>query len=409
MTYLSLFSGIGGLDLGLDRAGFNCVGQVECDHFAREVLAKHWPHVERWEFVQHILKEARNGRRFSVDAVVGGFPCQDISVAGKGAGIFRGTRSGLWWAMLELICLIQPRWVIAENVPALRTRGADAVLSSLSFRGYSAEAIVVGAEHVGAPHRRHRVFIVANANSDTLRQQRRRAREDGAEEAELEWAGRKKANRQSGGLGTDRRTSRDTGHDDECHAGMGDSDSGRRGKHESGRGSEGGVAAGRTGEAVANPEGRKWRSGEHDESESVGQRESGRCREMADAQRPRLEGLGADTGQPERPEPRDGGTSVADSNNGTKEHGRQARGLLRGRIGATGVQGWQWPAGPGPQHEWEPPRLVELPLGWDVDGVPARLLRFANKHALKAYGNAVVPQVAEVIGRAILVVEGGAA
>ena len=159
-TYLSLFSGIGGLDLGLDRAGFTGVGQGECDPFAAAVLERHWPGVQRWRYVRHLLKELRNGRRIDADFVVGGFTCTDISVAGKGAGIGRETRSGLYWQLLEVVCLVRPRGIILENVPALRTRGADAVLSSLEARGYAVWPTVVGAEHVGAPHRRHQVFLV---------------------------------------------------------------------------------------------------------------------------------------------------------------------------------------------------------------------------------------------------------
>lgn len=150
MTYLSLFSGIGGLDLGLDRAGWTCVGQVECDAFASAVLHKHWPEVERWRWIQHLLRDLRNGRRIPVDAVVGGFPCQDISVAGRGKGL-AGARSRLWWALLDVIRHIRPRWCVIENVPALRTRGADRVLPALDWAGYACRPLVVGVEHVGGP------------------------------------------------------------------------------------------------------------------------------------------------------------------------------------------------------------------------------------------------------------------
>lgn len=158
MRTLSLFSGIGGLDLGLERAGFEIVAQCEADPFARAVLRKHWPGVRCFEDVR-----AMDATTLDVDAVVGGFPCQDVSCAGRGLGIEHGERSGLWREFARIVREARPRWVIAENVPALRTRGADRVLGDLEAIGYTCWPLVVGAEHVGAPHRRHRVFIVAHA------------------------------------------------------------------------------------------------------------------------------------------------------------------------------------------------------------------------------------------------------
>ena len=94
-----------------------------------------------------------------VDALVGGFPCQDVSCAGKGVGVEKGTRSGLWREFARLIRCLRPRWVVAENVPALRTRGADLVVSDLEAAGYTVWPCVVGAHHVGAPHRRDRPAV----------------------------------------------------------------------------------------------------------------------------------------------------------------------------------------------------------------------------------------------------------
>lgn len=154
----SLFSGIGGFDLGLERSGMRVVWQSEVDPYASAVLRKHWPHVPNHGDVRSI----RGDTVELVDVLCGGFPCQDISVAGKGAGI-DGERSGLWREYARLIRELRPRWVVAENVPALRTRGYDRVHDDLEAEGYAVWAFVVGADDVGAPHRRKRVWIVAHA------------------------------------------------------------------------------------------------------------------------------------------------------------------------------------------------------------------------------------------------------
>lgn len=177
MKFVSLFSGIGGLDLGLERAGWECVAQVEIEPFARRVLAKHWPAVPRWADV----REIGGSDLPACDAIVGGFPCQDISVAGRGDGL-SGERSGLWFEFLRLVQEVRPVWVLAENVPALRTRGIDTVLGGLEQEGYACWPVVVGARHVGAPHRRDRVFIVArlaDADRAGLRAERSRWLLDG--------------------------------------------------------------------------------------------------------------------------------------------------------------------------------------------------------------------------------------
>lgn len=156
VTALSLFSGIGGLDLAAEAAGFAPVAFVEREPFCRAVLAHHWPEVPIHDDVA-----AFPVRRYAgVALVYGGFPCQDISCAGRGAGL-AGERSGLWFVMLDIIAALRPRFVVAENVSALRNRGVDRVLCGLEEAGYAANALVVAAEDMGAPHRRERVFIVA--------------------------------------------------------------------------------------------------------------------------------------------------------------------------------------------------------------------------------------------------------
>ena len=157
MTFGSLFAGIGGMDLGLERAGMECRWQVEIDPFCRKVLAKHWPDVPKYEDVIDVGKANLE----AVDLICGGFPCQDISVAGRGAGISEGTRSGLWLEMFRIIDELRPQVAFLENVSALLSRGLDTVLGDLAEVGYDAEWDCVPAAAVGAPHRRDRVFILA--------------------------------------------------------------------------------------------------------------------------------------------------------------------------------------------------------------------------------------------------------
>ena len=159
LTFGELFAGIGGFSLGLERAGMECKWQVEIDPYATAVLKKHWPEVPKHEDVRAFPPQGD----YSVDLICGGFPCQDLSVAGKGAGL-AGARSGLWYEFARIIGVIRPQYVLVENVSALLTRGMDAVLGTLSTLGYDAEWHVVPASAVGAPHRRERVWIVAHAN-----------------------------------------------------------------------------------------------------------------------------------------------------------------------------------------------------------------------------------------------------
>ncbi len=165
LTIGSLFSGIGGLELGLERAlGATVAWQVELDPFCRRVLAKHWPAADR------SVCDVRNAGVATlprVDLVCGGFPCQDISVAGAGAGL-SGAKSGLWFDFRRVVEELRPLAVVIENVPALRTRGLGVVLEGLAALGYDAEWGVLSAAAVGAPHLRKRLFVVAwRATADT--------------------------------------------------------------------------------------------------------------------------------------------------------------------------------------------------------------------------------------------------
>src|SRR6185312_5367478 len=159
----SLFAGIGGFDLGFERAGFKTIWQVEIDSFCRRVLAKHFPEAERFEDVRDCGKH--NLR--PVDVICGGFPCQDISNAGKRAGI-DGERSGLWSEFARIIGELRPRFVVVENVAALLGRGMGRVLGDLAEIGYDAEWQVISAAEMGALHLRERVWIVAYPNTHGL-------------------------------------------------------------------------------------------------------------------------------------------------------------------------------------------------------------------------------------------------
>ena len=157
LKVLDLFSGIGGFSLGLERTGgFKTVAFCEIDKAAQNVLKKHWPTVPIFEDIKKLKGEDVG----TIDVITGGFPCQDISLAGKGAGL-EGARSGLWWEYHRLIKETKPKWIIAENVSALRSRGLDQVLRSLAEIGYDAEWHCIPASAVGAPHRRDRIWIVA--------------------------------------------------------------------------------------------------------------------------------------------------------------------------------------------------------------------------------------------------------
>lgn len=159
---LDLFSGIGGFSLGLERTGgFRTAAFCEIDPAAQKVLTKHWPATPIFKDVSLLTKRMLDETvGVSVDVITGGFPCQDISFAGRGAGL-SGERSGLWFQFHRLVQEVQPRYAIIENVSALRTRGLDSVLGSLAQIGYDAEWHCIPASALGAPHRRDRIWIVA--------------------------------------------------------------------------------------------------------------------------------------------------------------------------------------------------------------------------------------------------------
>jgi DNA (cytosine-5)-methyltransferase 1 len=170
LSVLSLFSGIGAFDLGLERTnGFRTAAFVEIDLFCRRVLAKHWPGVPQYDDVRTLTGARLAADGIVPDVIIGGFPCTDISVAGKGAGI-EGQQSGLWSEFARLIGEIRPRYVLVENVAALLGRGMGRVLGDLSALGYDAEWDIISAADMGAPHRRERVWIIAHPGGEGRRE-----------------------------------------------------------------------------------------------------------------------------------------------------------------------------------------------------------------------------------------------
>jgi len=156
MTHGSLFAGIGGFDLGFERAGIKTVWQVEIDPFCRSILERHFPTVRRFPDVRTC--GAENLER--VDIIAGGFPCHDISRAGKREGI-TGEQSRLWIEYRRIIAELAPAWAVIENVGALTHRGLSVVLTDLHEIGYDAEWQIIPAWFVGSPQVRERTFIVA--------------------------------------------------------------------------------------------------------------------------------------------------------------------------------------------------------------------------------------------------------
>lgn len=327
LTVGSLFSGIGGLDLGLESAGFETKWFCEIEKFPQAVLRKHWPDTPIIEDVRDVTE--KNVQR--VDVIAGGFPCQDISWAGIGRGIDydlseqEGTRSGLWWEMWRVIRELRPRYVIAENVPALTHRGLDIVLGSLAQIGYDAEWQTISAASMGAPHIRERVFIVAYKQG--ARQLRKAQLQDDGAHLRQRWG-----------------------------SGVGD---------ESSRESKAGYVA----------------YGDNPRLEGRGQqRGKGGCIGSGCLKVAQPDWFAGDTGQPWPVSFKLGNAGI------TGLEGQERRGLQgagRQTVGATDSN---------KRHKW-------VEAEYDFRGVAYGVSDRVG--ALKGYGNAVVPQVGYLVGRAV--------
>ena len=280
------------------------VAFCESNPFCRQVLAERWPQIDCYHDVQELDATELVARYGPIDLICGGFPCQDISLAGKGAGL-AGARSGLWVHFARIIRDVRPRWVVIENVSALRRRGLGTVLADLAALRYDAEWHCIPASYVGAPHQRDRLWIIAYAERDELR-------------LEQQWVP---------------------------------------------RGWEGGIR-------------------HQGQAESP---DNGAAEPLADTDRP-----GRATGRHERPprdEPHRGGAVLANATGeGFQERTpAERRGADRGEERGQLI-GESW---------WG----VEPDVGRVADGVPDRVDR------LESLGNAVVPDIPEMIGRAIMEME----
>jgi DNA (cytosine-5)-methyltransferase 1 len=322
MTYrvLDLFSGIGGFSLGLERTGgFETVAFCEIDPFCRRVLAKHWPAVRCYEDVRELTAQKLAADGIGVDVICGGFPCQDISLAGKGAGL-EGERSGLWSEIARLSGELRPRFVIVENVSALLGRGLGVVLGDLAEIGYDAEWHCIPASALGAPHRRDRLWLVAHPNGKRHERPRPAATHPYYQERDVPPSER--------GWGA------------VIHAAL------------------------PSGSHVAYPD----RAGQQERREPIVIRA-------------------------EQPLVTCGGEGLADA----RGVGSQGRSYGHGHDGQTRLEwGSEFARSHGRSNGWW---LAEPDVGRVAHGVPSRVDR------LRALGNAVVPQIPEMIGRAILAAE----
>ena len=325
---LDLFAGIGGFSLGLDRTGgFETVAFCELDEKAQLVLKKHWPGVPVYGDVKELTVERLQSDGIVPTVIAGGFPCQDISSAGKGKGII-GERSGLWSEMFRLIRDVRPAWAIIENVSVLRSRGLALVLQNLSEIGYCAEWHCIPASAVGAPHQRDRIWIVAYPL------QQHQTQRGKCEIAEGE-----------GGSGRI-----------ESGGSQGDAER-KRPVRGSGSSAE---------ENVAYPNDlrcqERYQKGAEPDRQETTDHVVPCCPYVADANEPRLEGW-LRTGLQECPAQQPAGEG----------------GSLTGRL----------------SDQW----CIEPNVGRVANGVPNRVDR------LKQLGNAVVPQIPQLIGEAILAAE----
>jgi len=162
LKLLDTFAGIGGFSYAAEKfvGGFKTTQFIEIDPYCQKVLKKHWPNVPIHDDIRTFTAEP-----FQFDAVCGGFPCQDLSLAGRQAGITKESRSGLFYELMRVIRMVRPRFVVMENVSAILNNGLDIVLGELSQAGYDAEWAVISASSLGACHRRSRWWLVAYPKS----------------------------------------------------------------------------------------------------------------------------------------------------------------------------------------------------------------------------------------------------
>ena len=168
LTHFSLFSGIGGIDLAGDWAGFETVGQVEMAEYPYQVLCKHWPDVPKWRDVREVTRESVQEKGIGkITVLSGGFPCQPFSVAGKRKGTDDDRH--LWPEMFRVIKELRPSWVVGENVSGIVSMELDSVISDLKSEQYEVRVFMIPACGVGALHQRYRIFIIAHDERDSMK------------------------------------------------------------------------------------------------------------------------------------------------------------------------------------------------------------------------------------------------
>ena len=372
LTIGSLFSGIGGLDLGIERglasAGVaaETIWQVEQSDYCRRILSRHWPHAERYTDVRTVTAETVH----PIDVLVGGFPCQDISTAGKGAGL-AGEKSGLFFEMARIVRELEPRIVVMENVSAITYRGLDVVLGTMAALGYDARWGGLRASEVGAPHRRERWFCVCWLADNDRQRGTTRARLAAGGGSDLSDPDR--GDRGGSSMADSYSSTGDRWTDQPRRVAKGRAFAIGDGSHEMAdsigsdiRSVPGGI---RRPPGAPQGEGDQWERG----GEAAGSRGEA---QLADSIGYRPQGE-----QPARPatRPVHGAVGAGEWRPTQSEVGR---GIAR--IPARLDIPHRWPAPPGPQHAWEPPRT--------------RPRQPHDRERLKALGNAVVPQCAAVIG-----------
>jgi site-specific DNA-cytosine methylase len=436
MRFLSTFSGIGGLEKGLEDAGWECAGQVELDEACQHWLGVHWPHVPKWRDIKTLTGDAVRARIGHIDALVGGPPCQPASVAGKRRG--SSDERWLWPDFLRLGRELSPKWILAENpsgIVTLKPHGLDWILEELEAAGYQSFPVVVGADDVGAPHRRKRVWIVAHRDGGRCEGERSSGildgerttcggDADGCSGAGSVADASRDASGQSTDGGADRERTRAHGHEAMAHAS-------RRGLGADGRPSRDTPHPDFSEPPVGSPtgaglEGQRPHAGEPQEpeprhamrwpsrpGEPQHEWEAPRLAHTHSARRSKAgSGHSLDAGR----EPQSGcGEGMGDPAGSRLDSG----GCLTGRE--VRYEGW-WPEperrsgsdgmadSPSEPSRRQPlqgtdPRESESPMGGSTDGLSDRLAGFTSAHrreALKALGNAVSPPCAYYLGRAIM-------
>jgi DNA (cytosine-5)-methyltransferase 1 len=383
MTVGSLFSGIGGIDLGLERAGMTIRWQVEKDAWCRRVLSKHWPDVPKYEDITTLTGHELE----RVDVLAGGFPCQPASLAGTRKGN-EDVERWLWPHFGKLIRVLRPRIVLVENVTGLFTVNGGAafgeIIGGLAEMRYDCEWTVISARDMGAPHLRNRLWIVATNTDDD----RPHGDREDEYERKREEMGRRELARGDGG---DRDVA-DTG----CQSTRAESDGSRRKQFD---GEEEGIWSGKRnrpsdiGKDVAHP---SFGWGSSDNVQAGGDATGCRSSGMAHANGSGCEERrGAEPVEAEQRSVERVGQAVADSNSGgLKRIGQPEQRPLEGARGDQSdgrrINGRVFDAEIG--CEW----AVEPNVGRVAHGVPRRVDR------LRGLGNAVVPQIVEWIGKRIL-------